>query len=421
MKVLHLTYSDFKGGASRAVKRIHLSLLKSAIKSYLMVNLSNTFKSKNNIIVPDNYIIKFINLFRAALGSRLGLWLRDNNFSIQSMSIIPSNLHKFLNKSDYDLINLHWVGGEMISIEDIGKINKPIVWTLHDMWPFCGAEHFTFDDRWKSGYYSHNKKPQSTSFFDLNKFVWQRKLKSWKKQMHIVGVSNWISQCAKDSMLMRNFPVTTINNTLDTNFWKPDDQNKSRKYFSLPEKTKIFGYGSLGYKNSSLKGKDLFLSSIKTLKHNKKNFAIFIIGDGNDFLEELDGIKIFKISRIDNDFEMKKFYNALDFIVLPSRLESFGQTASEAISCGKPVVCFNTTGLKDIILHGINGWLAEPFDINKLAKGIDFFLGLNDSNYKEYSKNCRRTAVKKFSYEVISKQYINLYSEIVNLKQNPNV
>lgn len=416
MKVLHLSYSDFKGGASRAVKRIHLSLLKSKIKSYLMVNLSKTYKIQNNIIVPNNFITKFINLFKAALGSRLGLWLRDNDFSIQSMSIIPSNFHKFINKSDYDLINLHWVGGEMISIEDIGKINKPIVWTLHDMWPFCGAEHFTFDDRWKNGYYFNTTNPQNNSFFDLNKFVWQRKLKSWKKPMYIVGVSNWISQCAKDSMLMKNFPIITINNTLDSNFWRPEDQNTSRKYFKLPKKIKIFGYGSLGYKNSSLKGKDLFLSSIKSIKYNKKKFAIFIIGDGNDFVEKLEGIKIFKAPRIDNDIEMKKFYNSLDFIVLPSRLESFGQTASEAISCGKPVVCFNTTGLKDIILHRVNGWLSKPFDTNKLAKGIDFFLGLSGAKYKEYSKNCRRIAVEKFSYEIISKQYINLYSKIVNSK-----
>jgi glycosyltransferase involved in cell wall biosynthesis len=418
MKVLHLNYSDYKGGAARAVKRIHLSLLGKEIRSYLMVNLSKTFINKNNIIVPKNYIKKFINLFRAALGSRLGLWFRDSDFSIQSMSIIPSNFHKFLNKSDYDLINLHWVGGEMISIEDIAKITKPIVWTLHDMWPFCGAEHFTFDDRWKRGYYSNNQKSKNNNFFDLNKFVWQRKFKLWKKPMHIVGVSNWISRCAKDSKLMKNFPITTINNTLDTNFWAPDNQNKSRKYFNLPQKIKIFGYGSLGYKNSSLKGKDLFLSSIKNIKYNKEKFAIFVIGDANDFLEKLEGIKIFKIARIDNDQEMKKFYNAVDFIVLPSRLETFGQTASEAISCGKPVVCFDTTGLKDIVNHKFNGWLSEMFDVNKLAEGIDFFLGMSDSDYKKFSINSRKTALEKFSYEIISKKYINLYSEIIHSKKN---
>ena len=270
MKVLHLSYSDYKGGASRAVKRIHLSLLKKGIKSYLMVNLSNTFISDNNVIVPKNYIVKFINLFRAALGSKLGLWLRDNDFTIHSMSIIPSNFHKFLNKSDYDLINLHWVGGEMISIEDIAKITKPIVWTLHDMWPFCGAEHFTFNKQWKTGYNNINKK-----LFDINKFTWNRKVKNWKKPINIVGVSEWIAKCARQSFLMKNWPITKINNTLDTNFWKPENQVKARKFFNLPTDIKIFGYGSLGYKNSSLKGKDLFLSSIKLILTNLVNFNSF--------------------------------------------------------------------------------------------------------------------------------------------------
>jgi glycosyltransferase involved in cell wall biosynthesis len=416
MKILHLSYSDYKGGASRAVKRIHNSLLREGVNSYLKVNVCSTTENSKNIIGPKSSFERCKNLTRAAIGSRLGLLLRNDNFVIHSMSLLPSYHYKFINSSDYDLINLHWVCGEMISIKDIGRINKPIVWTLHDMWPFCGAEHFTFDDSWKKGYYSNNVNSKSNFFFDLNKFIWQKKVKFWKKSMFIVGVSNWISQCAKESILMKNFPVTTISNTLDTNFWKPDDQSESRKYFNLPEKIKIFGYGSLGYKNSSLKGKDLFLSSIKKIKYNKDKFAIFVIGDGNDFTEELDGIKIFKIPRIDNDDNMKKFYNALDFLVVPSRLESFGQSASEAISCGKPVVCFNTTGLKDIIFQGINGWLAEPFNINKLAEGIDLFLELNDSKYKEFSKNCRSIAVNKFSYEIVSSQYIKLYSEIINSK-----
>lgn len=416
MKILHLNYSDYKGGASRAVKRIHNCLLKSGIDLYLKVNLSNLSNDNRNIIGPKNIFVKYKNILKAAIGSRLGLLFRNDNFTIHSLSILPSNYSNFINSSDYDLINLHWVCGEMMSINDIGRIKKPIVWTLHDMWPFCGAEHFTFDDRWKTGYYSDNNISRKKIFFDLNKFVWERKVKFWKKSMFIVGVSNWISHCAKESVLMRNFPVTTISNTLDTNFWKPEDQNTSRKYFNLPERIKILGYGSLGYRNSSLKGKDLFLSSLKKIKFNKEKFAIFVIGDGNDFVEELRGIKIFKIPRIDDDNKMKKFYNAVDFVVIPSRLEFFGQTASEAISCGKPVVCFDTTGLKDIILNKSNGLIIDPFNIDKLAEGIDFFLELSAFNSKEFCENSRKIALEKFSYKVISKKYIQLYSQIINSK-----
>jgi glycosyltransferase involved in cell wall biosynthesis len=416
MKILHLSYSDYKGGAARAVKRIHNSLLRSNVNSYLKVNLSSESAGIKNIIGPKNIFERYKNLLKAAIGSRLGLFLRNNDFVIHSLSILPSYYHKFINSSDYDLVNLHWICGEMMSIEDISRIKKPIVWTLHDMWPFCGAEHFTFDEAWKSGHYLNNRYSDDNFFFNLNKYILKKKLKLWKKPMHIVGVSKWISQCAKDSMLMKNFPIITINNTLDTNFWKPGSQSEARKYFNLPTEIKIFGYGSLGYKNSSLKGKDLFLSSLKYLKFKKNKFAVFAIGDGNEFLEELDGIKIFRTKRIDNDSDMIKFYNALDFVVVPSRLESFGQTAAEAISCGKPVVCFNSTGLKDIILHSKNGWLADSYNIKRLAEGIDFFLELSDADYKKFSKNSRQIALKKFSYEIISKKYIKLYSEIINSK-----
>ena len=416
MKILHLSYSDFKGGASRAVKRIHESLLPK-VDSNLIVNLSNEIYGNKNIFGPKNIFFKYKNLLRAAVGTRLGLLLRSDNFVIHSLGVLPSNFSKFINKSDFDIINLHWIGGEMISIEDIGKIKKPIVWTLHDMWPFCGAEHFTLDDRWKYGYFKSNKK-KNEKYFDLKRFCWDRKVRSWKKKMNIVGVSDWISNCASDSSLMCDWPNRTINNTLDTNFWKPESKSKAREFFNLPMNIKIFGYGSLGYKNSSLKGKDLFLSAIKHIKHDKKKFGIFFLGEGNDFADEINGIKIFKVDRLDNDNEIKHFYNAIDFVVVPSRLESFGQTASEAHSCGKPVVAFKCTGLTDIIKHKINGWLAEPFDISELATGIDYILDLDEVTFKKYCQDSRNMAEKKFSYEVISKKYIELYKDILSKKNN---
>ena len=414
MKVLHLSYSDFKGGASRAVLRIHNALLKNNVNSNLQVNLSNSYKNKNNIIGPKNFFYKFINLLRAAIGTRLGLLLRTDDFVLHSLAILPSYFYKTINKSDFDIINLHWVGGEMLSIEDIGKIKKPIVWTLHDMWSFCGAEHFTLDnERWTKGYFKSNR-PNTEKFFDIKKFVWNRKIKNWKKKMNIVGVSSWMANCASSSYLMKNWPVKVIHNTLDVNFWKPTDKKNARNFFKLPEGYKVIGYGSLGYKNSSLKGKDLLLSAIPHIKYDKKKTIIALLGEGNDFIKEISGIKVFNLGKLDKDEDIRNFYNALDLIIIPSRLESFGQTASEASSCGIPSVCFDTTGLKDIVEHKKNGWLAEKFNVTELAKGIDFFLKMNNQDYIDTCNNARLVAVKKFSYEKIAKEYIDLYKKILN-------
>ena len=232
--------------------------------------------------------------------------------------------------------------------------------------------------------------------------------------MNIVGVSSWMANCASSSYLMKNWPVQVIHNTLDTDFWKPTDKQNARNFFKLPKDYKVIGYGSLGYKNSSLKGKDLLLSAISHIKYDKKKIIIALLGEGNDFTKEISGIKVFNLGKLDKDEDIRNFYNALDLIIIPSRLESFGQTASEASSCGIPSVCFDTTGLKDIVKHKKNGWLADTFNVGKLAEGIDFFLNMNNQDYIKTCNAARLVAIEKFSYKKIAEEYIDLYKKILN-------
>ena len=98
-------------------------------------------------------------------------------------------------------------------------------------------------------------------------------------------------------------------------------------------------------------------------------------------------------------------------MIVPSTQEAFGQTASESISCGTPVVAFGVGGLLDIVDHQINGYLANPFDTNGLAQGIDWVI--NAENYSELCKNARDKALKEFDYKVIAKKYISLYEKIL--------
>lgn len=68
-------------------------------------------------------------------------------------------------------------------------------------------------------------------------------------------------------------------------------------------------------------------------------------------------------------------------MIVPSRQEAFGQTASEAMACETPALAFAHTGLLDIIDNKINGYLAEPYDTDDLAHGIEWIL--NNPNYNE--------------------------------------
>ena len=161
--------------------------------------------------------LKFVKLFYK-LKLRLSFYLSklqsNENYTIHSLSLFSNrSLLNYINNSNADIVNLHWVQGEMLSIEDIDKIKKPVVWTLHDMWLFCGSEHYTNNFRWK---YSYDKRtlPISHKGLDLDRFVSQRKFKSWKIARNLVTPSYWLKTCANESSLCHNWPCENIPNPI---------------------------------------------------------------------------------------------------------------------------------------------------------------------------------------------------------------
>jgi hypothetical protein len=202
MKVIHLNHSDINGGAARAAYRIHHALRASGVDSQMWVN--KALAGDWTVGGPISKWDKGVALFRPYLAKPLVSMLKTGNPIIHSPAIIPSQWVKWINSSDADVVHLHWVQGEMLSIADIGRIKKPIVWTLHDMWTFCGAEHYTEEFRWREGY-RRNNRPSYESGFDLNRWTWQRKRKHWQRPMHIVTPSQWLAECVRESALMREW------------------------------------------------------------------------------------------------------------------------------------------------------------------------------------------------------------------------
>jgi glycosyltransferase involved in cell wall biosynthesis len=99
-------------------------------------------------------------------------------------------------------------------------------------------------------------------------------------------------------------------------------------------------------------------------------------------------------------------------MVVPSRYEGFGQTVTEAMACGTPVVAFDATGPADTIRHRSTGYLAEPYQPEDLAKGIAWILA--DENRRiEIGEQARDRAVEHYHYEDVASEYLSLYQELV--------
>lgn len=410
MKILHLGFSDTNGGAAIAMMRLHRSLLKIGIDSNVLVNekLSN---SKNTFSSINNKFDKSISELKIRFSRQKKFFFTSGNNYSHSINFFSSNIIKKIDEINPDIINFHWINNEFFSIKQISKIKKPIIWTMLDMWPMCGGEHYTESQRYIEGYNKFNRE-KNESGFDLNKFIWKKKIKYYKDKIDvIICISDWQKKLAEKSVLFKNKKIVKVNLPLDIEKWRPLDKVESRKILNLKQKKKIFLFISTNGINDKRKG---FVYIDKALtKLSKKNYDILLIIVGLKSKIEKKPYQIMFIDNIKHGkmSKLRMIYSSADLLLAPSILEAQGQVAVEGLSCGLPVVSFNNTGFSDIVTHKQNGYLSKYLNTKDFIQGIEWCLKkLSNRNIKMAKK--LNNSVDKFSTNKISKKYKKIYEEI---------
>jgi glycosyltransferase involved in cell wall biosynthesis len=410
MRIDALNYSDTVGGAARAAYRLHHALLEQGIESRLIVNQKTL--SEPEIKGPDSRFDYWRNRVSSKISRLVMKLLRTKSYLYHSPACIPSYHSEKLNASNADLVHLHWTNGEMVSIPDLARIKKPLIWTMHDMWGFCGAEHYTEDFRWRDGYAVSNRPPYESGL-DINRWTWLRKRKNWIKPIQIVTPSHWLAEQIRASKLMKDWPVQVIANPINTEQWQPHEKHKARQELNLPQDKPLLLFGALGGGGDPRKGFDLMMQSLVLLKPRMPNLELVIFGQNKPENPMDYGFKTYYVGHISDDLQLQTLYSAADVMVVPSRQEAFGQTASEALACGCPVAAFAVTGLLDVVEHQKSGYLAKPYDVTDLASGIEWlFKHQKESNILR--EQARKRAVDYFSYPVIAQQYTTLYQKVID-------
>ena len=410
MKILHLNYSDQIGGAATSVMRLHKSLKKEKIDSKILVKEKTT--QDKNVLSKNTTLSLILDLIKKAFLRNIRKLSGSGNFSTFSMNIINGISKNTINIINPDIVNLHWVSNEMISLREISKIKIPVVWTLVDMWLFCGGEHYSDEKRYIKGY-SKSTRIKKEKGIDLNKYVWNNKKKFLNKKIKIICISNWLANEARKSKLLNKFDIRVINCTIDTELWRPINKKNAKKMLGLNENRKLILFGATGGTSDPRKGFRYLIKALETKKLKNEKFELMLLGEPENLNLNIKNRKIiFKPgSFYGNDTALRVLYSAADLIVAPSIMEAFGQVGSEAGSCETPTVAFKNTGFEDVIIHKRTGYLAQHKNHNDLAKGIAWTLK-NLKNSK-LGKNARKHVIKNFSYKVISSKYIKLYKELI--------
>ncbi|MCF8383438.1 MAG: glycosyltransferase family 4 protein [Chlorobium sp.] len=409
MKICQLNHTDHYTGGARAAYRIHRSLMSSGFESRMYVNQSNT--DDWSVCVPDRSTpARLFNKARTLFAGLPNCFFHSSSDTPYSASYVVSDWPGLLNNSECDVVHMHWIY-EMMSIEDIAKIKKPLLWTLHDMWAFCGAEHYTEDFRWREGYYHHNR-PSNESGFDLNRWAWSRKQKAWKEPIHIVTPSKWLGKCVQESKLMAGWPVSVIPNPIDTTLWRPVEKALARKIFNFPQDIPFLLFGANGGSKNPIKGYDKILKALELLAGEIKGLELIVFGQHAPEKSSDTGFKVRYTGHLYDDLTLCLLYSAADVLVVPSRIDNLPNTVVEALACGTPVIAFNACGLPDMIDHKVTGYLAEPFDVEDLARGIKWVL-CDNAGYDDLCRKARQKAVREYDLDVVSRRYMRLYESIL--------
>lgn len=405
MKILHLSYYDNFGGASKASLRIFKSQRSAGINSKMLV-FSKNLKDKNIFSFKNKIQIKLNNL----LVRLIYFFFFKNSKMPLSVNLFNSGMVNFINKSNYDIINFHWINHEMLSLKEIWKIEKPIVWTIHDQWPFASIEHYISekDNRYRLGYNNKN------STF-IERTIWRIKKKIFEKKISfIIGPSKWIAQESKQSLIFKKkkhfiipYPILKEN----YKFQKKDMAIKKTSFNNLKEKF-IITYGASSSVSDERKGFKYVLKVIEKFKHLNDDILFIIFGEYSENLKKYKNV--INYGHIKSNKILANIYSSSDIFLAPSLNDNLPLSIMESISCGTPVVAFNSGGIKDLIWHKKNGYLAKKGSLEDFVKGINYFKKIDlKKKYNYLEKMKYKKFIKIYSPQVVAKKYESMYKELV--------
>ena len=417
MKVVIINTSERIGGAAIAANRLMHALNNNGIHAKMLVRDKQT-DDKNVITINTSWTKKKMNYLRF-VWERFIIFL-NNKFSRKALfQVSIANTGTDINNhplvKEADIIHLHWINQGFLSLKEINKLTqlgKPLVWTMHDMWPATGICHHSYGcDRYVQ---SCGCCPflESQNKHDLSYKVLLKKQSLLGQGIEMVAVSSWLKDLAAKSTLHQNKEILTIPNLLDISVFKPEDKIKCREEFKFPldKKVLVMGAANLG---EPVKGFDLLNQALEHLSQKEDILLVLFGGIKNDdsFFDKIKVPYVY-LGKLDNMDTIAKLYSSADVTVVPSLYETFGQTIIESMACGCPVVSFNNSGQTDIIDHNVNGYLAKYKDTADFSKGIKWIIDNSESlNLKE---ECIKKVESSFSEQIVTAKYISLYKKLLN-------
>ncbi|WP_293667301.1 glycosyltransferase family 4 protein [uncultured Parabacteroides sp.] len=417
MKVLLINTSECVGGAAVAARRLKRALLK-----IISVNVKVLVRDKQTADVAicsiqRSWFSRKVSFFRF-LWERLIIFIanffsRQNLFQV-SIANTGNNVIKQPVVQEADIIHLHWINQGFLSLSDLKKLiasGKPVVWTLHDLWPATAICHYPDKCEKYQSKCSQCPLQVVSPLFDLAAWTYRRKKKIGLDKVHFVGCSRWITEMAEKSSLLEGASFTSIPNSIDTSVFKPRNKSDARVLLHLPEDKSLLLFAAAKLSDKR-KGANYLIEACSVLKQcYTDKIEIVLMGNGSEELCRALPFKVNSLGYISDQATMVAAYSCADLFVIPSLEDNLPNTIMESMACGTPCVGFATGGIPEMIDHKINGYVANCMDASDLANGIQWILEHKD--WQVLSDACVKKVQVNYAEEVVAKRYIELYKSII--------
>lgn len=325
-------------------------------------------------------------------------------------------LLKYMDKFKPDVVHFHNIHGYFVNVymlvDYIRQKEIPVVWTLHDDWAFTGRCGYFYEcERWKRGCGDCPNLAEypSTLFLDRSAGEWKRKRKAFCSIQRLVLTppSQWLADDVRRSFLGDKW-IEVVPNGIDTqDTFYPRDRNELRQKIGISQTQPVVLAVAPDFTNERKGGKYVIELANAVEKDNIKVLIVGWKGDTNSLPPN-----VIALPPTQNQHELAECYSAADVFVITSRGENFPTVVLESLACGTPVVGFKVGGIPEQA-NGHCGITVTPGDVVELRKGVLRVLSKRDSFVR---KSCRKTAVEKYSNQVMIEKYISIYRELLKYR-----
>jgi glycosyltransferase involved in cell wall biosynthesis len=414
MRILHCNTHERSGGAAIAANRLHRGLLTAGVESSLAVAVASG-ETLRVAMLGGELTRRFLRP-ASAYGEKIlveTFYSRPAHPVPATFALLPSWQHRRINALAKDILHLHWVGGRFLEPWALAGLQGPVVWTMHDTWPFTGGCHYqsTGCERYVARCGSCPELGSNREW-DISRLHWLLKRRAIERIRPVMISPSlaYVARAAK-SGLLQSCRVEHIPNCIDTEIFRPLDKAQAREFLGLPQDGHILLFGAMKAADDHNKGFDLLRQALNILLAGGQEHFYPVVFGASGFDDHLP-LPMHFLGHLHDNLTLALAYSAADVFVCPSRQENFPNTILESLACGTPVAAFSVGGIPDMVEHGRNGYLAKPEDTADLAAGIALLM--RDADLRQRMGQIGREKVEReFSFPVIARRHIALYEEIL--------